>query len=54
MSIYMEAVVYYGCDINECFKKFEIKIKKEVERLTSMNVQKIEIVVKSVKLNEND
>ena len=54
MSIYMEAVVYYGCDINECFKKFDIKIKKEIERLTSMNVQKIEIVVKSVKLNEND
>ena len=54
MSIYMESVVYYGCDIMECFRRFEIKIKKEIERLTSMNVQKIEIVVKSVRLHEDN
>lgn len=52
ISIYMEAIVRYGCNINECFSKFQTKIKKEIERLTSMNVQKIEIVVKSIKLDE--
>ena len=52
MSIYMETIVKYGCDISECFKKFQGKIKKEIERLTSMNVQKIDIVVKSIKFEE--
>lgn len=52
ISIYMEAIVRYGCNINECFSKFQTRIKKEIERLTSMNVQKIEIVVKSIKLDE--
>ncbi len=53
MSIYMEATVKYGCNIEECFKKFQVKIKKEIERLTSMNVQKIDIVVKSINIEEN-
>lgn len=52
MYIYMEAIVKYGCNINECFKKFQAKVKKEIERLTSMNVQKIDIVVKSVDMEE--
>ena len=52
MSIYMESVVKYGCNINECFKRFQTKIKKEIERLTSMNVQKIEIVVKSISVED--
>ena len=52
MSIYMESTVKYGCIIQESFKKFQIKVKKEIERLTSMNVQKIEIVVKSLKMDE--
>ena len=52
MSIYMESTIKYGCNIDECFKKFQSKIKKEIERLTSMNVQKIEIVVKSITVEE--
>ena len=47
-----EFIPCYGCNINECFSKFQTRIKKEIERLTSMNVQKIEIVVKSIKLDE--
>lgn len=53
MSIYMEAVIKYGCNIEECCKKFQTKVKKEIERLTTMNVQKIEIVVKSIIMPEN-
>ena len=52
MSIYMESTIKYGCNIEECFKKFQAKVKKEIERLTSMNVQKTEIVVKSIKIEE--
>ncbi len=52
MSIYMESTIKYGYNIDECFKKFQAKVKKEIERLTSMNVQKTEIVVKSIKIEE--
>ena len=52
VSIYMEASIFYGCNIQECFSKFQNKIKKEIERLTSMNVQKIEIIVKNIKFEE--
>ena len=54
LSIYMEASIYYGCTIPDCISKFENKVKKEIERLTSMNVQKIEVVVKNIKLEENN
>lgn len=54
MSVYMEAIGYYGYNIPEYFKKFENKIKKEIEHLTSMNVQKIEIVVKSIRFREDN
>ena len=54
MSIYMQSVVKYGCNIEECHKKFQNKVKKEIERLTSMNVQKIEILVKSIIMDETN
>ncbi|MBQ3409228.1 MAG: Asp23/Gls24 family envelope stress response protein [Clostridia bacterium] len=53
MYIYMEAVVLYGCTIPETVRKFQVKVKKEIERLTSMNVQKIEIYVKSLKFDDD-
>lgn len=54
LSIYMESIVLYGSSIIDIYKKFQTRVKKEVERLTSMNVQKIEIVVKSIRLEEQD
>ena len=54
MSIYMQSIVKYGCNIEECYKKFQNKVKKEIERLTSMNVQKIEILVKSIIMDETN
>lgn len=53
MSIYMEATIRYGYNIEEGCKKFQNKVKKEVERLTAMNVQKIDILVKAIKF-DND
>ncbi len=52
--IYMEAVVAYGCNIPETINKFQAKIKKEIERLTSMNVQKVEVYVRAVRIDGND
>ena len=53
LCIYMEVSLYYGCQIVECINRFNVRVKKEIERLTSMNVQKIEIFVKSLRI-END
>lgn len=53
MSIYMEMIVAYGCNIEDCCKRFQTKVKKEIERLTAMNVQKVDIVVKGIKFDEN-
>jgi uncharacterized alkaline shock family protein YloU len=52
MSIYMEAAVKYGCCIPEVIEKFQGKVKKEIERLTTMNVQKIEVLVRSIKFDD--
>ncbi len=54
LSIYMESVVIYGNNIIDIYKKFQTRVKKEVERLTSMNVQKIEIVVRSIRFEQNE
>ena len=52
VSIYIELTVKYGCVINDVAKRFSGKIKREIERLTFMNVQKLEILVKNIKIDE--
>lgn len=52
-SIYMEVIVLYGYNIIEAISNFKIKTKKEIERLTAMNVQNIDVVVKGVEVPEN-
>ena len=52
--IYMEAVISYGCNIPDTVTKFQTKIKKEIERLTSMNVQKVEVYVRAVRVDGTD
>ena len=51
-DIYMEVVVNYGCNIVQGLSEFKEKSKKEIEKLTTMNVQKIDIVAKSIKMPE--
>ena len=47
-TIYMEVMVTYGYNINKELKIFKEKVCKEIEKLTSMNVVSIEVIVKSV------
>lgn len=54
LYIYLEATVMYGCSIPDIINKFQVKIKKEIERLTSMNVQKIEVFVRNVKFDDKE
>ena len=46
ISIYIEVVVEYGYNILEALKEFKKKCKKEIENLTAMNVENIDIVAK--------
>ena len=53
-EIYIEAILNYGCNIVEELQNFKIKIKKEIERLTSMNVKSIEILAKGLNVPDSD
>ncbi len=52
-DIYMEVIVNYGYNIMKGLADFKEKSKKEIEKLTTMNVQKIDIVAKGIKMPEN-
>lgn len=52
--IYMEVSVYYGHNVIKELKKFKEKSIKEIEKLTTMNVQKITVIAKSIEMpNKN-
>ena len=51
-SIYMEVIVTYGYNIQESLKEFKEKARKEIEKLTAMNVIKMDVVAKSVYIPE--
>ena len=52
-SIYVEVIVVYGYNIIESLTDFKEKCTKEIEKLTTMNVQNFEIVAKSVIMPED-
>ena len=52
ITIYIEVVVEYGYNILEALKEFKKKCKKEIENLTAMNVENIDIVAKGVHVPE--
>ena len=47
-ELYVEAILNYGYNIVNELQNFKIKVKKEVERLTSMNVKNVEILAKGL------
>lgn len=47
-KIYVEVTIMYGFNVAEGLKTFKEKIKKEIEKLTAMNVVELEIVAKSI------
>ena len=49
----MEVIVNYGSNIMQGLAEFKEKSKKEIEKLTTMNVQKIDIIAKGIKMPEN-
>ncbi len=52
ISIYMEVTMEYGYNIFEELKLFKKKCKNEIEKLTAMNVEVIDIIAKGVYIKE--
>lgn len=46
--IYMEVMITYGNNVVDSLKSFKEKARKEIEKLTSMNVVSIDVVAKSI------
>ena len=52
VDIYMEVEVVYGFNVMEGLTYFKQKAKKEIEKLTAMNVVRLEVIAKSVYVPE--
>ena len=52
-SIYLEVVIIYGDNVLSKLNDFKQKCVKEIEKLTTMNVQKITVVAKSIEMPKN-
>ena len=52
-NIYIEVILTYGYNIYEALKDFKTRCKKEIEKLTAMNVGNIDIVAKGIEMKEN-
>lgn len=51
-TIYIEVTLIYGYNVVDSLKDFKAKCKKEIENLTAMNIQKIIIMAKELKMPE--
>ena len=52
--IYMEVTVVYGYNVVKDIKDFREKARKEIEKLTAMNVVELEVVAKGISVPEKD
>lgn len=52
-TIYLEIILMYGYNIVESVNSFNERIRKEIDKLTAMGVNKIDIVAKGIKVPEN-
>ena len=52
--IYMEVYVVYGFNIVTVLREFKQKTKKEIERLTTMNVREVSVMAKGIYMPENN
>ena len=52
VKLYMEVTVVYGFNLIEVIQLFKDKARKEIEKLTAMNVEEFEVVVKNVYVPE--
>ena len=51
-NLYVEVYVIFGYNIVSVLRDFKQKVKKETERLTTMNVQEVSVVAKGIHMPE--
>ena len=54
VRLYIEVTIVYGYNVVEGLKNFKEKAKKEIEKLTAMNVVEIEVVAKNIYVTEKE
>ncbi len=54
VSIYIEIIILYGYNIIDSLNSFKKKCKKEIENLTAMNVERVEILAKGIYKQEEE
>ena len=54
MIIYMEVYVVFGYNIVNVLRDFKQKTKKEIEHLTTMNVQEVSVMAKGIYMPESE
>ena len=52
VHVYMEAIILYGYNVIDSLKDFKKKCKNEIEKLTAMNVEVMDIVAKGIQVPE--
>lgn len=51
-KLYMEVTIVYGFNVIDGINEFKSKAKKEIEKLTAMNVEEFDVVVKNIYVPE--
>lgn len=54
ISVYMEVIIVYGYNVLDSLREFKTKCKKEIEKLTAMNVESIDVVAKGIQVLEEE
>ena len=54
ITIYMEVGIVYGYNVVDGLKKFKEKVSKEISKLTSMNVEELEVVARNIYVPEKE
>lgn len=53
VGIYVEVVVNYGYNMIDCLSDFKKKCIRELENLTAMNIETMEIIVKGIEIKQD-
>ena len=53
-NIYVEVYVVFGYNIVNVLRDFKQKVKKEIERLTTMNVQEVSVLAKGIHMPDSE
>ena len=52
-NIYVEVYVIFGYNIVNVLREFKQRVKKEIERLTTMNVQEVSVLAKGIHMPDS-